>query len=115
MSEVTYEILKAHTDNTSIDVLFFNPYYVGQNAEDPNPHATKTVRVPMTDQGEVDHDALKVVLEQQAMGVRHRMEIAYRQSQGSVSLGEMLGIPTGETVEPAPEPSPEGAPKPKKK
>lgn len=108
-----HKILKAN-DNLTIEVEFTNPYYAGtflveEDYEeeidgekvvktrivdnDPNPHATKIIRVPLTDKGKVDHAELKNIIVQQAMGVKNRMDATYaEQKAGKLDLAKALGL-----------------------
>jgi len=58
--------------------------------EDPNPHVTKTVRVPLTEAGQVDQEAWTQRLIEQARGVHARMTTPLPPAD-PVSLGELVG------------------------
>ncbi len=97
MTNKNYEILRAHDESSTIEVIFYNPYHDGN--EGSNPHPTKTIFVPLTETGEIDHEGLTLILEQQMMGVRSRMETAYKQSQTTkVSLSDAFGVPAAAVV-----------------
>lgn len=114
MANETYEILRAHDDSSTIEVIFYNPYHDGN--EGVNAHATKTIYVPLTESGEIDHDGLTLILEQQMMGVRSRMEAAYKQTQTKkVSLSDAFGVPSAAVVPPGPLAAPEPEPATTKK
>ena len=114
MVNETYEILRAHDESSTIEVIFYNPYHDGD--EGSNPHATKTILVPLTESGEIDHEGLTLILEQQMMGVRHRMDTAYKQSQTTkVSLSDAFGVPSAAVVPPSPLVVPEPEPATTKK
>ena len=58
--------------------------------EDPNPHVIKTVRVPLTETGQVDQEAWMQRLIEQARGVHARMT-APLPSADPVSLEGLVG------------------------
>lgn len=97
-----HKIIKAN-DNLTVEVEFKNPYYSGKHLveedydteengkkitkkrwvdNDPNPHATKTINVPLTAEGALDKDGLATIIEQQAMGVKNRMDAEYHKQLG---------------------------------
>jgi hypothetical protein len=108
-----HKILKAN-DNLTIEVEFKNPNYTGKFLveeeyeeeldgekvtkkrwvdNDPHPHTVKTIRVPLTEAGGVDHDELQNVIAQQAMGVKNRMETkTAEQKAGALDLSKALGL-----------------------
>jgi hypothetical protein len=108
-----HTILKAN-DNLTIDVEFKNPNYTGKFLveeeyeeeidgekvtkkrwvdNDPHPHTVKTIRVPLTDKGKVDHEELQNIIAQQGMGVKNRMETkAAEQKAGKLDLAKALGL-----------------------
>jgi hypothetical protein len=111
--ELKHTILSADSDAMTIKVLFENPYYSGtfkvmedfsstdadgeptteqrEVDNDPNPHATKTINVPVVD-GKVDKDALEEIIKQQAQGVKNRMESAYQTQSKKIDLTKALGL-----------------------
>lgn len=118
LSLTTYEVIKIDEANASAEVRFENPYYSGACVEtrtrpvldpetgeptaqtetyqvdlDPNPHLTKVVVVPLGADGHVDHDALVERLQDQARGVRARMDAA-RARQQAQGLGGLVGMTT---------------------
>jgi hypothetical protein len=116
----TWEVVSIDAAANLATVRFENPYYSGahivertrpvldaegqptgedeayQADEDPNPHAIKTVRVPLTPTGGVDQPAFVERLNDQACGVRKRME-AKRAEQLAQGLGDLVGMTTPST------------------
>lgn len=97
------EVMSVDADTATAEVRFLNPDHAGgaltererqvPNAvtgedepdfivetylvdEDPNPHVTKQVRVPLQASGHIDQDAWTQRLIEQARGVKARMESA---------------------------------------
>jgi hypothetical protein len=115
-SLTTYEVIAIVGVNAS--VRFDNPYYSGafivprqrpvvdmetgqptgetetvEVDEDPNPHLTKCVIVPLLPSGAVDHAAFIERLTDQARGVRARMDAVHAQ-QITGDLGDLVGLTT---------------------
>lgn len=112
MAQLDYNIISTDSSNLTIQVQFLNPRYSGTHItteeyteaavegeepitktreidNDPNPHMTKTINVPIQD-GVVDQEALDLILEQQAMGVKHRMDSAYQNQSNSIDLSSLV-------------------------
>jgi hypothetical protein len=110
----TYEVTAVDSAAKLATVRFENPYYSGAHIveaerpvldeageptgqtethlvdQDPNPHAVKTVRVPLLANGQVDHAAFIARLADQARGVRQRMETAHA-AQPADDLEHLVG------------------------
>jgi hypothetical protein len=112
--ELEHKILSADSASLTVQVQFLNPYYTGEFItteeyeetvedgeepvkktrevdNDPNPHAVKNVNVPVKN-GKVDKEAFNLILEQQALGVKSRMEAAYQMQQKPVNLNKAFGL-----------------------
>ena len=105
--------MSTNSSEMTIEVKFLNTYYSGEfittedydevvadetvkksreKDNDPNPHMTKTVRVPVVT-GKVDKVALDEILSQQALGVRNRMAAAHAsQTKKPIDLDKALGL-----------------------
>lgn len=102
-----YEIVERN--DLTLQVKFFNPYWVGkiegQTVEemgeedaveatkmvdtDPNKHVTKAVNIPLDPDGNVDRVALREVLQAQARGVLHRMDMERVKSVPQINHAEL--------------------------
>lgn len=111
----TYEVLSI--DGRLATVRFDNPFYTGAHIvirdrpvldaqgvptsevepvevdEDPNPHATKQIVVPLTPAGAVDQPAFVERLAEQACGVLCRMKAA-KAAQQTPDLDHLVGFTT---------------------
>lgn len=106
---VEYEILERN--GTSLTVKFINPLWVGDFVEeefeteidgemvtktntvdkDPNLHVTKSVNIPLKEDGTADRDALRQILLDQARGVKNRMDAARQQAPVEKDLDKLIG------------------------
>ena len=106
-----YEILERN--GTSLTVKFINPNWVGDFVEeeyeaeedgemitktrtvdnDPNLHATKSINIPLNEDGTADRDALRQIIHDQARGVKNRMKVAASQLVTPVAadLDDLVG------------------------
>jgi len=103
VSCLAIEVVAVDADTATADVRFLNPDHAGGPLtererqvpnpvtgedepefvietylvdEDPNPHVTKQVRVPLLTTGHIDQEAWTQRLAEQARGVKARMETA---------------------------------------